>query len=58
VRKERLSGNCTLVKEMEQVSGTYFTSIAQDITEDKYAVKSYLPVQQKQVPARLQDSHV
>jgi hypothetical protein len=45
------------VEEVKEVSGTYFTSIAQKITEDKYAVKSCPPVQQKQVPVGLQNSH-
>jgi len=51
-------GKLHLVKEVEEVSGTDFTSIAQDITKDKSTVEAYLPVQQKQVPVRLQDSHV
>lgn len=46
------------VEETEEVSVTYITSIAQKITEDESTVKSYLPVQQRQVPVRLQDSHV
>jgi hypothetical protein len=43
---------------VKEVSGTYFTSITQDTTKYKSAVDSYLPVQQKQVPVRLQDSHM
>jgi hypothetical protein len=52
---ERGRNDCRLVKE---VSGTYFTSITQDTTKYKSAVDSYLPVQQKQVPVRLQDSRM
>jgi hypothetical protein len=57
-RKEGRNDDTGKLHLVEEVSDTYFTSIAQKITEDKFAVKSYLPVQQKQVPVRLQDSHV
>jgi hypothetical protein len=35
---------------MEEVSGTYFTSIAQDTTKNKPAVESYLPFSRSRYP--------